>query len=304
VLECASELKSSGRYNISSQTNTLRRNAMFDAKELLNVLTGGQSGTGSTASDLNAALERGKKTATEAAKQAASVVSSALGQAEAKLQGTEAGEYAGKAKEIVDQNPVGTAAVLGGLAAVLLGTQRGRAVTGGAIKLGGLTAIGGIAYKALQNYREGKPLTQGVPGLEQLTAAPEGTAFTEQAHTNDSALLLIRTMVATAAADGVVDPSQRVQIVGELKEAGLDAEAAHFLDSEIQHPATVADISKAVGPSKDLALQVYAAAHLIAASPPEKAFLDDLGKALTLDPALIAHVNASAAELLPPSHGF
>ena len=134
---------------------------MFDAKELLNVLTGGQVG----ASDVDAALERGKKAATEAATRAASAVSGALGQAQERLQGTDAAEYAGKAKEIVDENPVGTAAVLGGLTAVLLGTRSGRAMTGGAIKLGGLAAIGGIAYKALQNYREGKPLMQGVPAL-------------------------------------------------------------------------------------------------------------------------------------------
>jgi len=271
---------------------------MFDAKELLNVLTQGQV----SASDVNAALERGKQTATEAATRTASAVSGALGQAQEKLQGTGAAEYVGKAREVVDQNPVGTAAVLGGLTAVLLGTKGGRAMTGGAIKLGGLAAIGGIAYKALQNYREGKPLMQGVPGLEQLTAAPEGTAFTEQAHTNDTALLLVRTMVATAAADGVVDPSQRTEIIGQLKEAGLDEKAAQFLDSEIQHPAAIADLANDVGSSRDLALQVYAAAHLIAANPAEKAFLDDLGRALALDPSLIAHLNASAAALLPATH--
>lgn len=69
-----------------------------------------------------------------------------------------------------------------------------------------------------------------------------------------------------------------------MKGAGLNEEAAHFLDAEIQYPATVVTLAKAAGSSKDLALQVYAAAHLIAASPPEKAFLDNLGKALSLDP--------------------
>ena len=46
-----------------------------------------------------------------------------------------------------------------------------------------------------------------------------------------SALLLVRAMVATAASDGVVDPSQRVKIVSELKDGGLDAQAAEFLDA-------------------------------------------------------------------------
>jgi len=191
---------------------------MFDAKELLNMLTGGQPAPGSAASDLSSALERGQQVATEAANRAASAVSGALGKAQAKFQGAEAEEYAGKAKELVDQNPMGTVAVLGGLTALLLGTKGGRAVTKGAVKLGGLAAIGAIAYKALQNYQDGKPLTQGVPGLEQLKAAPAGTGFSEQAHTNDTAILFIRTMIATAAADGVVDAQKRARIVGEFKE--------------------------------------------------------------------------------------
>jgi len=277
---------------------------MFDAKELLNVLTGGQPSPGAeyAVSEAGAALDRGKKAASDAANQAASAISNALGQAQAQLQGTAANDYAGKAKDLVDQNPIGAVAVLGGLAAVLLGTQGGRSLTGGVAKLGGLAAIGSLAYKALRNYQEGKPLTQGVPGLDQLTAAPEGTQFSALAHTNDTALLLIRTMVATAAADGVVDPAQRAAIIGQLKGAGLNPEAAHFLDAEIQRPATVSEIAGAVGTSKDLAVQVYAAAHLLAATAPKKAFIENLAKALALDPGLVAHIDATAAALAQPAH--
>ena len=136
---------------------------------------------------------------------------------------------------------------------------------------------------------------QALPGLEQLTAAPSGSSFSEEAHTDQSALLLVRAMVATAASDEVVDPSQRVKIVGELKDAGLDAQAAEFLDAEIQHPATIDAIANGVGSSKELlALQVYAAAHLVASSEPEKRFLKNIAAALTLDPSLIAHFNQTA----------
>ena len=109
---------------------------MFDAKELLNVLTGGNRGprAEAAAAAANDALERGKQVVTDAANQTAAAVSSALGKAQDRLQGTEAAGYVGKAKEIVSQNPVGTTAALGGLAAILLGTQGGRAVTGSAIK--------------------------------------------------------------------------------------------------------------------------------------------------------------------------
>jgi uncharacterized membrane protein YebE (DUF533 family) len=276
---------------------------MFDAKELLNVLTGGVPGSGrDPAAEAADALERGKQAASEAANNAASAVSGALGQAKDRLEGTDAAAYVGKAKDMVDQNPLGTIAALGGLTAVLLGTKGGRAVTGGAVKLGGLAAIGGIAYKAFQNYQAGRPLTEGVPGLEQLTSAPEGSGFAEGAHSNDSALLLVRAMIATAAADGVVDPAQRAKILGELKEGGLNPQAAEFLDAEIAHPATVADIAAGAGSSKELALQVYTAAHMVAESDPEKAFLKNLAEALVLDPKLVDQLNAAALALAPPSH--
>jgi uncharacterized membrane protein YebE (DUF533 family) len=287
---------------------------MFDAKQLLDLLAGNKLGPGadSAAASIDDAIARGKAaaseaaaTATQATKQAAdqtaSALSGALGQAQAKLQGTEAAEYIGKAKELIEQNPLGTLATLGGLTALLLGTPGGRATTGGLVKVGGLAAIGGIAYKAFRNYQDGKPLTEGVPGLEQLTAPPEDTAFSEKSHTNDTALLLVRTLVATAAADGDVDAAQRAQILDGLKGAGLEAEAAQFLEAEIHHPATVADLVKAAGDSKDLGLQVYAAAHLVARSAPEKAFLHSLAQGLALDPALVAHIDATTAALAAPA---
>jgi uncharacterized membrane protein YebE (DUF533 family) len=271
-------------------------NEMFDAKELLNVLTGGGPGphAQAVADVAKDSLGHARQAATDAADQTSALVSGALGQAQDRLRGTEAANYIGKAREIVDQNPLGTAAALGGLAALLLGTKGGRGVTGGAVKLGGLAAIGGLAYKAFRNYQEGRPLTEGVPGLEQLTAPPSDSSFAEEAHTNESALLLVRAMIATAASDGVVDPSERAKIVGELKDGGLDAQAAEFLDAEIQHPASIEEIANGVGSSKELALEVYAAAQLVASSEQEERFLKNLGEALALDPDLIARLNQTA----------
>ncbi len=281
---------------------------MFDAKQLLDLLAGNKLGPAgdSAAASVDDAIARGKAAASEAAAtataatkqaadQTASALSGVLGQAQTRLQGTEAAEYIGKAKELVEQNPVGTLATLGGLAALMLGTPGGRATTGGLVKLGGLAAIGGIAYKALRNYQDGKPLTQGVPGLEQLTAPPAETGFSEQSHSHDTTLLLVRTLVATAVADGDVDAGQRAQILDGLKAAGLEAGAVQFLEGEIQHPAIIDELVTAVGGSKELGLQVYAAAHLVARSPQEKAFLQALARGLALDPALIAHIDATAA---------
>ena len=105
---------------------------MFDAKELLNMLTGGQppAGAENAANDTSAALDRGKQIASDAANQAASTISNVLGQLQSRLKGSETSDYAGKAKDFVDKNPIGAVAALGGLTALLLGTKGGRAATG------------------------------------------------------------------------------------------------------------------------------------------------------------------------------
>ncbi len=277
---------------------------MFDAKELLNVVVGSLTGKEPQAAsaEVGAAIERGKQAAgaatnqavertKQAAGEAASALSDVLGQAQARLQGSEAAGYVGKAKDLVDANPLASVATLGGLAAILLGTEGGRSLTGSLIKLGGLAAIGGLAYKALRNFQEGRPLSEGLPGLDQLSAAPEGSAFAEAAHTQETARLLVRAMVATAAADGTVDAAQRQRILGEMKGAGLAAEAADFLNREIQSPAKIEDLARAAD-SREIALQVYAAAQLVAVDAQEKAFLGHLAKALGLEPQLVAEVNA------------
>src|SRR5271167_3349324 len=98
---------------------------MFDAKQLLDLLAGSRLGPGAdaAAASVNDAVERGKAAASEAAAAAkdattqaaattASTLSGVLGQAQTQLEGTQAAEYIGKAKELVEQNPVGTLATL------------------------------------------------------------------------------------------------------------------------------------------------------------------------------------------------
>ncbi len=54
------------------------------------------------------------------------------------------------------------------LVAVLLGTGTGRQVTGSALKIGGLAAVAGLAYKAYQNYQKGnQPGASSEPGAQQ-----------------------------------------------------------------------------------------------------------------------------------------
>jgi uncharacterized membrane protein YebE (DUF533 family) len=199
-------------------------------------------------------------------------------------------------KELIQNNQLGAGAIAGGLGAVLLGTGAGRSLATGALKLGGLALIGGLAYKALQNYQQGKPLITGRGGgTNSLVAAPDGTGFEADAISNDSAILYIRAMIAAAAADGRIDSAEQQRLVGDLEQAGLGAGAEEFLANELNSPATVDDLVVAVG-SEAEAIQVYTAARVAIDldTAEEHEFLVALAQGLGLDSALVAHIDAEA----------
>jgi uncharacterized membrane protein YebE (DUF533 family) len=216
----------------------------------------------------------------------------ALGQAT----GKSPEELLAQIQEWIRNNPGTAAAGAGGLGAIVLGTRTGRGMVGTAAKLGALALIGGLAYKAWQNYQEGRPLISNDDPRRLLSEpAPAGTGFEPAAISNDAATLYIRAMIAAAAADGRIDANEQKQILGGLQQAGVGAEAQAFLEQEIQSPATAEDLANAVGSPQE-AVQVYTAARL-AIDPDTRAegqFLAELAQRLGIDADLAAHIDATA----------
>jgi len=215
--------------------------------------------------------------------------SDALGKA---MGGMSGDDILAKLKDLVAQNQLGAGAAAGGLGAIVLGTQAGRNVAMSAAKLGALALIGGLAYKALLNYQNGRPLITGSHTIAE--AAPEGTGFEPAAVTNDAATLYIRAMIAAAAADGRIDQAEMTNIMGGLKQGGLDANAEEFLAAEFNAPASIDDLAAACQ-SAEQAVQVYTAARL-AITPDgaaEAAFLATLAQRLGVDAALAAHIDSA-----------
>jgi uncharacterized membrane protein YebE (DUF533 family) len=204
-------------------------------------------------------------------------------------------ELLAELKALAADNRLGAGAALGGLGALVLGTQAGRSLAATAAKVGGLALIGGLAYKAYQNYQAGRPALAGPADQLPLTAAPEGSGFEAGALSNDGASLLIRTMIAAAAADGRIDASERQRILGSLRRAGSSAEAQRFLMQEVQRPASPADLARAVS-SPEQAVQVYTAARIAVDldGEEEHAFLTALATQLGIDATLAAHIDAAA----------
>lgn len=250
----------------------------------------GVSGGGGIAEILSQVLTQ----ATQGAREGASKIGTATGASDAlgrATGGQSADQLLARLKELVQQNPLAAGTAAGGLGGLVLGTRTGRSIAGSAARIGALALIGGLAYKAFQNYQAGKPLITGATPAE---AAPSGSGFEPAAVTNETAALYIRAMIAAAAADGRVDADEQAKVMASLQQAGAGSEAEDFIANELNSPASVQQLADAVHSAEE-AVQVYTAARL-AIEPDERSeqvFLASLAQALGIDDKLAAHIDAT-----------
>ncbi len=158
----------------------------------------------------------------------------------------------------------------GGLA-LLLGTRSGRWLTGNALKIGSLAALGGVAYQAYKNW---SGADQNARPVHQLTG-PEADARSK---------LLLRAMISAAKADGHVDASEQKRIEAELEKMGLADVDAQFLRNEI-HQALDIDALVSAVPDKEAAAEVYLLSRIVmdVQNDVEKAYLHELASKLGLE---------------------
>lgn len=210
-------------------------------------------------------------------------------------------DKAGKVTQMAKDNPLAA----GAIAAVLLGTGTGRKLTGTAVKLGGLAAIGGLAYKAYQNYQAGNKPAEVAKDDQQLLPPPSDTSFhPSQAPQGEAefALVLIRAMIAAAKADGHIDEDERRKIGEKLSLSGLDAEAEAFLNAEIEKPAGLDELVAAAKTDAQK-VELYTASRLAITSDTrsERGYLDLLAGRLGLPDSLVDHVEATVEQVTVPA---
>jgi uncharacterized membrane protein YebE (DUF533 family) len=116
------------------------------------------------------------------------------------------------------------------------------------------------------------------------------------ADSGGNALLVMRAMIAAAAADGRIDDHERERILGTLKRAGIDGEGVAVIEAELSRPASAADLAAAAN-TPEMAVQVYSAARRIITpnTVEERVFLAHLSAALGLEPRIVAEIDAMAS---------
>jgi uncharacterized membrane protein YebE (DUF533 family) len=207
-------------------------------------------------------------------------------------------DKAGQAAQMARDNPLAA----GALAAVLLGTGTGRKLTGSALRLGGMAAVAGLAYKAYQDYKAGNAPAQqgGTPiGQQEVLPPPSDSGFHPAAlpqGEEEFAVVLVRAMIAAARADGHIDDEERKRIGDRLSLAGLDPDEERFLLGELDRPVDIDAIVKAAR-TEEQRVEVYTASR-IAIEPrtrAERGYLDHLAGRLNLPDPLVDHIEATVS---------
>ncbi len=199
----------------------------------------------------------------------------------------------------------------GGLAgSALVGAvsgKKGKKMAKGALKVGALAAVGGLAYTAYQRYRQNSPALTPAGEAQPGAALPANNSswgnITEQrfaavTETPDGAgsILLLRAMIAAAASDGHMDPDEQNRVFDEAEKLNLSQQDKARLFDELRNPRDLQQIVAEVA-NPETAVEVYAAS-LIAIDeqrPEGQAYLRSLAMALELPEELVTSVHEQVA---------
>ncbi|HWA50255.1 MAG TPA: tellurite resistance TerB family protein [Dongiaceae bacterium] len=218
-------------------------------------------------------------------------------------------QAAGKARSAtanVDRKQVGTfaaGAAAGSIVGLLLGSKKAKKIGGNLLTYGGAAVLGGLAYKAWQNYQGNKqPAATGAPAevLPPPTDSPFNATVTVAADGKPFALALVRAMIAAAKADGHIDAAEQKSLFERIETLGLDAEAKAFVFDELSRPTDLNAIA-ALPQGQEQAAEIWLVSRL-AIDPDdvrEKAYLTALGAKLDLPPQLLEHLESQAVAALP-----
>lgn len=194
----------------------------------------------------------------------------------------------------------GKGAAVGGVLGLLVGSKKMRKMAGGVIGYGGAAAAGALAYKAYQNWQQGKQV-QSAPIATasdlnnvdpRFLPPPETTAAGQ-----NFSLTLVNAMIAAAKADGHIDAKEQTVIFEQVEKMSLDAESKAFVFDALRKPVDV-DALVAGVQGMEQASEVYLVSRVAIDidHPAERAYLQVLAHRLNLPADLVAHLDHQVAD--------
>lgn len=194
--------------------------------------------------------------------------------------------------------------LLGGLAGgamsgALVGSKKGRKHAGTLLKVGGVAALGTMAWKAYQGYQADQgqqsrglapPADSGWQNLDKqafdLQAGNEPTATSPQ-------VLLVKAMIAAACADGHLDNDERDRVMSRVHQLTLAPDEKALIFDALHSPPSQASICDQVN-SPELATEVYLSSLMAVERdrPEAQLYLDALAFRLGIPPALTEQMHS------------
>ncbi len=189
-------------------------------------------------------------------------------------------------------------AAAGGIMALLMSNKSARKFAGKAATYGGAAALGGLAYKAYQQWQ-----TTSSDGA--LSQPPSGHAALQrperveppQRQQPASELTIIKAMISAAKADGHIDEREQQRIFQAVDEMALsDKQKAKVFDY-LHQPVTVEELALEATTLEQKS-EVYLAACMVSSidHPAERDYLHALGNALRLPDGLTQQLDAQAQQ--------
>ncbi len=208
--------------------------------------------------------------------------------AEDKLQMPKEGEEGYDAT--IDGMKKGAMAV--GVLALLLGTGAGRRVTGSALKIGSLAAIGGIGWKAYQNWVTQKNKSE--QEVRDVASNAKIIPINELGETeaNERSQILLKAMIAAAKADGHINKKEVTAIDEQIKKLGLTGDVASLMQEEIAKPLDVKEIAELAKNNSGIAAEIYLVSAVVSdkENSMEREYLSSLAKEMELPESLVAEL--------------
>ena len=192
----------------------------------------------------------------------------------------------------------------GGLLAGALLSKSGRKTAKKVAKVGGVAALGALAWSAYSRYRDNQSGQQpeasaSEPPVDLLPASAfDNLDDTDEVEAGDDGYIVLRAMIAAAMADGHIDAGEQQRIFAQVNATDLSSADKAALFEEMQHRRSASEIAALVT-DQALAVEVYLASVLAIdeSAPVSAVYLDELRSSLKLPPALASQVRSEVEAL-------
>lgn len=179
-------------------------------------------------------------------------------------------------------------AAAGGIMALLVGSKSARKFAGKAATYGGAAMLGGLAYKAFQNWQQNSAGSTANTDDSAAIRIPDQQTFVANGALEASfELTVIKAMVAAAKVDGHIDAMERQRIFKAVEQMDMSSDTKGMVFDLLGQDITIDELAHGAR-NLEQKSELYLASCLAINPdhPSEQAYLDRLGSALDLPQSL------------------